>query len=245
MRAEAEWLDRTADLLAAPLTALPHAELAAALNETFELVGCSFHDGPPGPGRLALSPRRGWTAPMRTLARRGIGAPEHPHPLLVYYAATLDDRPVQIADLPPPFTEPGLLGPWREFARPGGFAEVLVLPLRGHHRAFGLGRSRLFSPPETELAGRLWRLLRGLDRQVRALSAARLDPVAAAALLTPRETAVFGLVVDGSTAGTVARRLGIAERTVHKHLERIYRKLGASDRLTAVLRAQQAGLLSR
>lgn len=41
----------------------------------------------------------------------------------------------------------------------------------------------------------------------------------------------------------MARRLGISARTVHKHLQNLYRKLGTADRLGAVLRAQQAGLL--
>ena len=38
-------------------------------------------------------------------------------------------------------------------------------------------------------------------------------------------------------------RLGISPRTVHKHQEHLYRKLGAVDRLSAVLRAQEAGVL--
>jgi DNA-binding NarL/FixJ family response regulator len=41
----------------------------------------------------------------------------------------------------------------------------------------------------------------------------------------------------------VARRLVVAERTVHKHLERAYAKLGVSDRVSAVLRAQRLGIL--
>ena len=51
------------------------------------------------------------------------------------------------------------------------------------------------------------------------------------------------LVADGLTAAAVARRLVVAERTVHKHLERAYAKLGVSDRVTAVLRAQRLGIL--
>ncbi|MGO2809736.1 LuxR C-terminal-related transcriptional regulator [Glutamicibacter arilaitensis] len=36
----------------------------------------------------------------------------------------------------------------------------------------------------------------------------------------------------------------ISPRAVHKHQENLYRKLGAVDRLSAVLRAQQCGLLA-
>ncbi len=61
--------------------------------------------------------------------------------------------------------------------------------------------------------------------------------------LTGREHAVLTLLVGGLTATAIAHRLGTSPRTVHKHLENLYRKLGASDRLTAVLRAQRLGLL--
>ena len=42
--------------------------------------------------------------------------------------------------------------------------------------------------------------------------------------------------MGNSTAG-VARALGVAPRTVHKHLERIYARLGVSDRAEAAARA--------
>ena len=61
--------------------------------------------------------------------------------------------------------------------------------------------------------------------------------------LTPRELSVLVLVADGLTAAATARRLLVAERTVHKHLERIYAKLGVSDRVSAVLCAQRLGVL--
>ena len=58
-------------------------------------------------------------------------------------------------------------------------------------------------------------------------------------LLTPRERRVLDLLADGLTARAIANRLSISPRTVHRHLGHLYRKLGAADRLTAVLRAQQ------
>jgi DNA-binding NarL/FixJ family response regulator len=62
--------------------------------------------------------------------------------------------------------------------------------------------------------------------------------------LTSRELAVLHLLVEGCTAVAMAHRLGISVRTVQKHLEHVYRKLGVGDRLGAVLTAQRAGLLS-
>lgn len=42
------------------------------------------------------------------------------------------------------------------------------------------------------------------------------------------------LVRDGLTDAQVARRLGVAEATVGKHLENVYAKSGARSRVTAV-----------
>ena len=58
--------------------------------------------------------------------------------------------------------------------------------------------------------------------------------------LTARERVVLTLLSEGMTAVAIAHRLGISPRTVHKHLENIYVKLGVSDRLSAVLRVQDS-----
>ncbi|MFF6786602.1 LuxR C-terminal-related transcriptional regulator [Streptomyces sp. NPDC012510] len=63
--------------------------------------------------------------------------------------------------------------------------------------------------------------------------------------LTPREVTVLELLADGLSARAMAHRLTISVRTIHKHLQQLYRKLETNDRLTAVLRAQQLGLLPR
>jgi len=61
--------------------------------------------------------------------------------------------------------------------------------------------------------------------------------------LTSRELAVLGLMADGLIAVAIARQLGISPRTVSKHIESIYRKLGTHDRTSAVLRGQVMGYL--
>jgi len=61
--------------------------------------------------------------------------------------------------------------------------------------------------------------------------------------LTCRERSVLELLADGLTAQAIARRLGISPRTVHAHLSHVYRKLGVSDRMRAVLVGQAAGLV--
>ncbi len=62
-------------------------------------------------------------------------------------------------------------------------------------------------------------------------------------VLTPREHTVLTHLSRGLTARAIARRLEISPRTVNKHLESTYRKLGARDRLTATLTAQNLGLI--
>ena len=93
-------------------------------------------------------------------------------------------------------------------------------------------------------------MLVGLDRQTEALrrvadTAEIVDPTRATEVvsLTVRELTVLGLVAEGLTAASAARRLAVAESTVHKHLQNVYRKLGVRDRLAAVLRAQHLGVL--
>jgi DNA-binding CsgD family transcriptional regulator len=61
--------------------------------------------------------------------------------------------------------------------------------------------------------------------------------------LTQRERQILVLLGEGLTAQAIARRLTLSPRTVAKHQERMYRKLGTSDRLTTVLQAQRLGLL--
>ncbi|MBO3747023.1 HTH domain-containing protein [Streptosporangiaceae bacterium NEAU-GS5] len=108
-----------------------------------------------------------------------------------------------------------------------------------------------FTPRELQLATQLEPLLAGVVNQQRhllrwriALPAASEAPALALEYrLTPRELAVLNLLAEACTGEMIARRLGISPRTVNKHLERLYRKLGTRDRLATILRAQETGLL--
>ena len=61
--------------------------------------------------------------------------------------------------------------------------------------------------------------------------------------LTRREQEVLLGLAEGRTGSAIAHHLGITERTVRKHLASIYDTLGCHDRLLAVERARQVGLL--
>jgi len=57
--------------------------------------------------------------------------------------------------------------------------------------------------------------------------------------LTDREREVLLLVRDGLANKQIARRLGIAERTVKAHLTSVYQRLGVTDRTQAALWASE------
>jgi DNA-binding NarL/FixJ family response regulator len=63
-----------------------------------------------------------------------------------------------------------------------------------------------------------------------------------ARLLTTRELEILSLVADGLANKAIARRLGIAEPTVRKHLTNVYRQIGVNDRTQAALWAERRGL---
>jgi DNA-binding NarL/FixJ family response regulator len=57
--------------------------------------------------------------------------------------------------------------------------------------------------------------------------------------LTEREREVLALVRDGLANKQIARRLGIAERTVKAHLTSVFQRLGVTDRTQAALWASE------
>jgi DNA-binding NarL/FixJ family response regulator len=79
---------------------------------------------------------------------------------------------------------------------------------------------------------------------------APLDPRVAGALLptrrtdpteglSAREREVLELVAEGMANKQIARRLGIAERTVKVHLGSVFRRIGVTDRTSAALWARE------
>lgn len=131
-----------------------------------------------------------------------------------------------------------------------GMSYVLTIPLavtREHLCAVALMRSGSdFPARQLQLARQLQPVLSGVyalrDRLDRQADPGQLDPDTGIRLTT-RELAVLDLLTSGLIAAAIARRLGISPRTVGKHTESIYRKLGTHDRTSTVLRAQAIGLL--
>ena len=61
--------------------------------------------------------------------------------------------------------------------------------------------------------------------------------------LTNREMEVLKCVVDGKTNQEIGATLGISEKTVEKHLEAIFRKLGVASRVEAAVLAVKEGIV--
>jgi DNA-binding CsgD family transcriptional regulator len=135
-----------------------------------------------------------------------------------------------------------------------GLDHVLSLPLHADGRmivAFVLNRTRRdFSERERDLLevirphlATLYRQSYSLAEAQRALAASGEPsplcegPPDAIASLTPREREVLGWVAAGKTNAQIATILGAMPRTVAKHLERIFEKLGVETRTAAAMRA--------
>ncbi|MBG0832509.1 helix-turn-helix transcriptional regulator [Planomonospora sp. ID67723] len=52
--------------------------------------------------------------------------------------------------------------------------------------------------------------------------------------LSRRETEVMELIANGHSNGQIAQHLFLSEKTVKNHVNRIYAKLGADSRVTAI-----------
>lgn len=172
------------------------------------------------------------------------------HPLYAYNASTLTSRPATMAQVVADGWE--LTEPVVALMEELGFTEhQMTIPLtrnsHGARDAYALVSEVPYLDDDVERAAAVQSLVAGLDSHVRLLRAALADGEQAPDLtcvpLTPRERVVLDLVADGHTVEGIAARLAISPRTVHKHQEHLYRKLGAVDRLSAVLSAQRRGLL--
>jgi DNA-binding CsgD family transcriptional regulator len=164
------------------------------------------------------------------------------HPLARAYQRTGEAVPLRLSDVASIRATPPAYGGT-------GMSRVLAIPLviaPQHMCAIGVLRGGAdFTARDLQVARQLQPVLSGIyalrDRFSRHTPSA---PCAEAGIrLTARELAVLDLMGNGLIAAAIARQLGIPPRTVSKHIENIYRKLGTHDRTSAVLRGQDLGII--
>jgi DNA-binding NarL/FixJ family response regulator len=78
--------------------------------------------------------------------------------------------------------------------------------------------------------------------RMRAFFAEERGPATPFPQLTARETEVLDLLAGGHDNATIARRLGVAPKTVRNSVSTIFLKLHVADRPQAIIRARDAGL---
>ncbi|HWH45894.1 MAG TPA: LuxR C-terminal-related transcriptional regulator [Thermoleophilaceae bacterium] len=168
--------------------------------------------------------------PFDAAAGEAFGRHAHEHPALAEFRRTGQTGTHRLSDLT---SERKLrrLGLWSEVFRPLRIRYQLALALHGRGLiGISLSRtSREFNEDELTIA----ELLRVELGQI---VAARTGPPPEAleeAGLTPREAQVLALAIRRRTSREIASALCISKRTVEKHLEHAYTKLGISTRREA------------
>jgi len=154
------------------------------------------------------------------------------HPLVCAHGRKPGAVTKRISDLVPTdaFHETPL---YNEYYRPIGIRHTMAVPIYIDQRllvSFVFNRAgSAFGDRELQLAETVRPHLANLYRLAGA-------PVSGAPL-TPREREVLDWVAAGKTSRDIAAILGASPRTIEKHLERIYDKLGVETRTAAAMRA--------
>jgi DNA-binding CsgD family transcriptional regulator len=170
------------------------------------------------------------------------------HPLLRHYEVTGDLAARRISDVASD-RQFRSLGLYCDFYRPARVDHQLVVSVPARHDGIisvALNRhGRDFSDQQRELLD----LLRPHLRQAATIAALLNQPVPSTPrdadgkpLLTPRQTRILQLVAAGSSDREVARALGLSVRTVHTHLQHIYRTLGVRSRTEALAHVRALSL---
>jgi DNA-binding CsgD family transcriptional regulator len=173
------------------------------------------------------------------------------HPLAMYYRSTHDPRTRALEDAGRFSRDPRSRAIIRRL-RDEDLTDCVFLPLPARpdmeHRWLGVASSDALGSAARDELERVRPLIRAIDAQTAVLAdhlrPSQWDPQSAeSAGLTTRELAILALIARGLTAVAIAYQLHISARTVSKHQQNIYRKLEVHDRLTAVINAQDLGIL--
>ncbi|WP_265519726.1 LuxR family transcriptional regulator [Nitratireductor luteus] len=126
---------------------------------------------------------------------------------------------------------------WSEFGAPYLVARLRVDIARG---CAGLGDSEA-AGRELDAAEKIFRDLGAAPDLARIHEIRTVSKTARADNLTARERQVLSLVASGSTNREIAEKLRLSPKTVNRHVENIFGKLGVSSRAAAVAKALTTG----
>jgi DNA-binding CsgD family transcriptional regulator len=127
---------------------------------------------------------------------------------------------------------------WRELEAPYESARVQVLLALACREQGNTDTADL----ELRAARRSFELLGAAPELARAEALLGTEAVKATGPLTGREEQVLRLIASGVTNRTIAKRLGISEKTVARHVSNIFAKLDLGSRAAATAYAYQHGL---
>jgi DNA-binding CsgD family transcriptional regulator len=183
-----------------------------------------------------------------------LGRLAHQHPLITHYAQTRESQPLKLSDFLS-LSQFRRLDLHNELFRPLRVNYQLAVTIPSPPQlVIGITFNRYrkdFSERDRALLAMIRPHLvqahrNAADRatlQQRAEAAERALWSASATLLaslTRREHEVLVLVADGKTNPQIAGRLSVSPRTVQKHLEHVYDKLGVPTRTAAAMKLSQA-----
>ncbi|MEU1973424.1 helix-turn-helix transcriptional regulator [Microbacterium sp. NPDC019599] len=243
-----------ADILSEPVRDFPVGIVGRALVETFDADAASrTWQTAEGRAEFAAVARPGATFGGRPLAEAGKAIARAAnsdllphHPLLRWYTLTRGTAPQTMDRVPRAVSLTHRSAEVTELMGAHGMTRQLAIPLSRPGRdasAVVVCRScgDDFSDEDLEVATRIAPLFRALRTHVETLRG--VPPGGPATGLSDRELSVLVLVARGCTSFAIASQLQCAPRTVEKHLEHVYRKLGVSDRVSAVRVARAMGIL--
>jgi DNA-binding CsgD family transcriptional regulator len=175
----------------------------------------------------------------------------HEHPLLLAHRRNPGAVTQRLSDVacPRAFRRSPMYG---DYYRRIGIEHVMAVPFHGDRNvvvSFVFNRSGCdFSDRDRAVLenlrphlGHLYRLSRAVDDARNAWGVPPADPKRDVdPRLTGREREVLDALAGGKTDRDIAEILGISPRTVHKHLQHIYEKLGVETRTAAVMRLMRA-----
>jgi DNA-binding CsgD family transcriptional regulator len=237
------------DALAAARTLGDERTIGGLIDHTMELLHSTLGEGLVSFNQLDLTAGTATVSlrPYREQHRTAVGDMLEilkEHPMFTWYTTQPDWSAVRISDLVDE----------ERFQASRLYREVLV-PVGGQHAicisvtppASAEWMYFMVNRAERDFTDAELRFVRALQPALVALEAnlSRPSPIADRPNpgITRRELTVLRCLAAGHTAARISNELAISSGTVRKHLENLYRKLGTSDRLGAVIQARDLGLL--